>query len=169
MIRALDDRRRQQAISIVSITVLLALAALVGLGTLPGDAVAQTNNTTATPPPYYENASNSTPSGWLKDRQDPTLVNVSAMVTRLGTFVVGTGGTTQGGGGPAGVVVFGLTLIGVVLGVVRGSSVGSVGGPILLIAAAAVIVSVGLAPMWLYAVILLGVGIVAAAAILRAL
>jgi hypothetical protein len=172
MTRHTHTPRQQRAISIAAILVICGVAAVVALGTLPGGAAAQTNNTTnttATPPGYYENASTTTPSGWLEDRQDPTLVNVSALATRVGTFVIGSGSTTQGGGGPAGVVVFGLVVVGSVLGVVRGASVGSVAGPILLIAAAAVIVSVGLAPLWLYAVILLGVGVVGAAAILRAL
>jgi len=168
MIRHTDTDWREEAISIASIIVMLGVVALVASSGAIGTATAQTNNT-STPPPYYDNASNATPSGWLDNRQEPTLVNVSAMLTRVGTFIIGTGGTTQGGGGPAGVIVFGLTVLGVVLGVVRGSSVGSVGGSVVVIAAAAVIVSVGLAPMWLYAVILFGVGIVAATAILRAL
>jgi hypothetical protein len=65
--------------------------------------------------------------------------------------------------------VLALVVFGVVATAGGRSRVGTVGGSVLGIAAAAALSAVGLAPSWLFAVIMFGVGLVAAAALLRIL
>jgi hypothetical protein len=165
----MSTQKASHVLAVTAVGWILAVAAIAG-GVGAGAVAAQTNTTNISDVgPYYANNSTSTPSGWLTERQDPTLVNVSALATRVGTFIIGSGPSTQGGGGPAGALVLGFVIFGVVGSILRGSGVGSVAGPVVLIAAAAAIVSIGLAPTWLFAVVLLGLGLVVTTVVLRAL
>lgn len=140
---------------------------LVQLGAAP--ASAQTNNTTATNTTYYGNASTDVANeSWLAGKENATLEDQVSLLTRLPTMIVGSGGTTQGGGGPAGVLVFGFVLLGVGVAAVGRASTGAVGGATLSIMLAGGIVELGFVPRWMWAVVLLGIGLVLTAAVLRA-
>jgi hypothetical protein len=146
--------------------VLLGLGAclllLVHLAT--GTAAAQTNNSTLDEAaPYYNNSTsvNATPplDVWLAGASEPTLQTMLDLAIRSTTFWLGTG--TAPGGGPAGVLLTTLLVGGAVLAMVRGSRIGLVAGGVVGLSAVGLMVTMGLAPRWLFAIALLLVGLVA--------
>lgn len=148
---------------------------IAGLMLLPGDlgsAAAAANDDTVSldeKAPYYaENSSEVNNESWMNGHENATLDNVASMATRVSGFVIGTG-QAQGGVGPANGLVLALVVFGAVATAGARSRVGTVGGSVLGIAAAAALSAVGLAPSWLFAVIMFGVGLVAAAALIRIL
>lgn len=99
---------------------------------------------------------------WMEGRRDATLANTTAFSVRLVGFVVGNGNA-------AAAFVTSLIMIGVYLGIVQGTSLGSVGASTVSVVALTGLVSIGFAPMWLYALVLMGLGVVATVVIVRAL
>jgi len=157
------------SINRIFVGILLCSALAIGAGVAATPAAAQTNNTTATNTTYYGNASTDVANeSWLAGKENATLEDQVSLLTRLSTMVVGSGGTTQGGGGPAGVLVFGFVLLGVGVAAVGRASTGAVGGATLSIMLAGGIVELGFVPRWMWAVVLLGIGLVLTAAVLRA-
>jgi len=154
-----ETHPRIVAIVLATITLGVVLAAL----TAP-PAAAQ-NNSSA---PYYNNTTSTVDNQtWLAGHEDASLDDQVSMLTRISVVVVGSGGATQGGGGPAGVLVFGFVLAGAGTATLARSDVGSVGGGALFVALAAGVVQLGFAPTWTWALVLLGIGILATAAYLR--
>lgn len=153
------------AILLVALLVSALLLGALAFVSTPVDA--QQNNSTTS---YYGNQTNSTPANgtWLAGKEDGSLDDQVSLLTRLATIIVGSGPTTQGGGGPAGVLVFGLVLLAGATATVGQSTMGSVGGASLLVAVAAGVVQLGFVPAWLWAIVLLGIGLVVTAAVLRA-
>lgn len=162
--RARRRRGRRALTGIVLATILLAaLAALAG-----GPAAAQNNSTTNASAGYYNNTTATVDNeSWLAGREDATLEDQVAMLTRLSTVVIGSGPETQGGGGPAGVLVFGFLVAGTGTAMLGRSQVGAVGGATVFVALAAGIVELGFAPRWMWALILLGIGTILTTAYLR--
>jgi hypothetical protein len=124
--------------------------------------------------PYYNNSSTDDVNNetWLVGIEDPSLENVTSLLLRTGSYVIGTGdvGGPEGGEGQAtGAVVLGLTAFAVLLGILGGSGVGSVGGTVLSTAVAAGLVQTGFAPGWMWAVVLFGVGLLLSTVVIRAL
>jgi hypothetical protein len=151
--------------------VLLGLATLIVLVHLAtGAAAAQPNNSTLDDAaPYYNNSTsvNATPplDVWLAGASEPTLQTMLDLAIRSTTFWLGTG--TAPGGGPAGVLLTTLLVGGAVLAMVRGSRIGLVAGGVVGLSAVGLMVSMGLAPRWLFAIALLLVGLVAAGVFAR--
>lgn len=163
--KRLSDRERRRRARVVLTGVFAGALLLVALGPLTAPAAAQANNSTAG---YYNNTTPSVDNQtWLSGMENATLDDQVTMLTRLSTIVVGSGPTTQGGGGPAGVLVFGFVMMGSAVAMLARSNVGSVGGGTLFVAIAGGIVLLGYAPGWMWAVILLGVGAILTAAYLR--
>ncbi|RDZ65979.1 hypothetical protein C5B90_06425 [Haloferax sp. Atlit-12N] len=150
---------------------MLVVCLLVATIVIPGIVVAQESNNSTdineTAPYYANNSSNVSVDTWLEGRSDPTLDNITNIATRIGPFVIG-GGSTSIGSAQAGALVTGLMVLAVFLGAVMGSGVGSAGGATIAVAIAAAIVQVGLAPQWMWAIVVLGVGIVMATVSIRA-
>lgn len=163
-----NRREAVHGVAILVVALVLAagiLALLTAVVAQP--AAAQTNNTTNTT--YYGNASTDVANeSWLAGKENATLEDQVSLLTRLPTMIIGSGGTTQGGGGPAGVLVFGFVLMGVGFAAIGRSSTGAVGGAALAIMLAGGIVELGFVPEWMWAVVLLGIGLVLTAAVLRA-
>lgn len=149
--------------------VMITCGLLVALAALSTPAVAQTNNTTniSEKAPYYadENAQVDNES-WLEGNRNATLENTTTWVTRLGSFVIGTKpGSSQDEA--AGALLVGLLMFGLVLGSIGPNRVGFVAGSTMGSATIAGLVISGLAPEWLWAVVLFVIGIVATAAFFR--
>lgn len=139
------------------------------LAALAAPAAAQSTSV-----PYYNNSSTDDVNNetWLVGMEEPTLENVTGLLLRTGSYVIGTGdvGGPEGGEGQAtGAIVLGLTAFAVLLGILGGSGVGSVGGTVLSIAVAAGLVQTGFAPAWMWAVVLFGVGLLLSTVVIRAL
>lgn len=116
--------------------------------------------------PYYDEADTSVDNeSWLPSN-NATLPSVLNLATRLGTFLVG---TDAGGVGASGAILTGLIVFGAVVSLSSGSRVGAVGGAVLGMSTVAALVAAGLAPSWLWALVLFALGVVATAVIARAL
>lgn len=151
-----------------SLTVIaIALLSLAAASTLVGPAIAQSDNTTNVSDiaPYYENNSTSVQNDtWLEGRGDATLENTTGMFARIGTFVVGSG--VRGENVWAGPLVLGLVLVGAALGALAGTA-GIVAGSVVGVALVATLVQLGLAPAWVWAVVLFALGLVATTVYIR--
>lgn len=152
-------------LAIAVVVVFVATSAGAGVGT----AAAQDNNTTnvSEVAPYYENQTR-TPAvdSWTSGARDPSLANLTNYLARIPGFVLGDGGDAQGGGSATG-LVFGLLLLGGLVGVASGTTLGGVGGSVLGVIGVAGFATAGLLPWWLYVVLLFVVGGVAAAVGIR--
>jgi len=141
--------------------VVMLLATIVPVG----GAVAQTNNTTnvSDVAPYYEgNTSEVNNESWMSGRENATLDNIVHYATRIGPFVIGgTGAEAQGGGyvGPAMVSLF---IMGFILSMLLSSRAGVVGSVTIAIASAGGLANAGVAPGWIFAVVLFVVGMILA-------
>jgi hypothetical protein len=159
---------------VAAIAVVLVGLVLIGLITAP--AAGQSSPTpTATPTStptnttYYEGANTDVNNEtWLAGKEDASLEDQVSLLTRIATMIVGPGPTTQGGGGPAGVLVFGMVLLGSAVAAVGRSTTGAIGGSAVMIALAGGIVELGFVPQWMWAVVLLGIGVMLTASFLRA-
>lgn len=137
--------------------VLLAATALL-LPAAAGTAVAQ-NNTS-----LYNQTPAADGEVWLEGREDPDISNVTGMLGRLGTFVVGHDPSDPG----AGPIITGMLVAGVVIGIGGTNRAGVTAGAVLGIAAIAVLSQgAGLFPFWLYGATMIVIGLVAAALVVR--
>jgi len=161
----IETRIRRRSV-LLGVIVALAVGALV----VPGVAVAQTNTSNlSNASPYYTNESSDVANAtWFAGMENVTLDSVVGMATRLGPFIVGRGDQLPGGVGFAGPVVLALVLVGVFLGAVRGTEIGSTGAAVLSLTVAYGFVEVGLAAAWLKVVLLFLLGIVVAVVLIRA-
>lgn len=115
--------------------------------------------------PLFPNATTSPGLGnWTNGSQNASLDTMADYIGRVGGIVFG----GRGGVGAAPAILLGFVMMGVV--VVGGSSVGAgpVAGAVAGISVIGVITAVGLAPAWLWAVVLFGLGAVATAVVVRA-
>lgn len=120
-----------------------------------------TENASSSAPMYEEQESEVDTGAWTADNEEPTLDAILTYVSRLGSFVVGTG-TGEDIDQSTGPLLVGALLVGTVLGVVVGTGIGTVGGSALIVSGAYAAVGVGIAPTWSYAVVVFGVGLVLA-------
>ena len=140
-------------ISRYTVAILLGVALIA---TLTPGVLAQAT----TPTPIYDGAATPDQDGWMGNRTNSSIDNVAHMTTRVATFFIG------GSGGAYATftgLLIGLAFVGL-LGVSRGGiAVGAVAG----VVSAAVLAEVGLAEQWVYAVLLMVVGIVLAVVYFR--
>ena len=138
--------------------IMTAVASLsLALTALAGRVSAQSNTTTL--PPYYGNESTPAPNGWMDGASEATLPTIIDMILRVGTVIIGPGGTVAGGGGPTGPILFGFLLLGGAFSAVIGTGMGSVAAGVLFVVVVGAIVSLGFVPSWLFAVFLFGLGV----------
>lgn len=156
------------------VAVVLAALLLVGLGlaglAAPADAAppTPTQNVTDKAPYYADNTSDVANESWMDGHEEPTLANVTHYLARVGGFVVGEQ-SLAGAPGSAGPLLTGFVLLGLVGGAAIGGGIGAAGGVALTVAVVGVLAGAALLPQWLYAVVLIGVALVATAALLRLL
>jgi hypothetical protein len=143
---------------------MLALLLVAGSAT---PAAAVNNSTIDTVAPYYDNVSDDVDNeSWLRGIETPSIENATTLLTRLGSFVVGTK-TGSAADEAAGALMVGLIVVGVTLGLVGPSQVGFVAGSVAGSVTIAALVIGGLAPEWLWAVVLFLIGTVAATVFYR--
>lgn len=146
--------------------------ATLGFGVTPG--VAANNTTTAANlsdvAPYYANQSTAVNNAsWMANHSDPTLQNATFHLVRFVSFVIGTGDPAPGGVGLTGPLMLTLTLMGAFLGTLVNTRTGMVGGGVLAVMAIAAFSTVGMAPSWLYVVLLFVLGLILSAVARRAM
>lgn len=161
------------AAAIVLLAVSIIFVSLTGAHTGAVGVVSAANNTSTTnqsiqdKAPYYRNQSTTVDSeSWMAGRNNATLDNVIHYATRIGTFVIGNQ-QMAGGVGYAGPLVLGLVILGVFMGALAGTRPGSVGGGVLAIIIAGGLVDAGLAPQWMFAIVLFALGAVGTSVYLR--
>jgi hypothetical protein len=164
--------RRRVMAAVIAIALLANVVGVAAL--LAAPAAGQAGNTpTASPSldekaPYYSNdtadVDNET---WLEGRREPTLANVTHLLTRVGGFVIGD--APAQGGGYAGPMITAIVLGGAIMGAVAGTGVGIVGGGVLLVTGFFGLVSLAVAPVWLYPVAIFVVGGIVSMIVLRSL
>lgn len=142
---------------------LVVLVLTLSLGGLAGGAIAQTNTTAEDEAPIYENSTEPNTDTWM-DGVEPDLPGVVTLIGRVGTFVVG-----GGGGGVNGSLLTGVLVMGMGLGTVARSGVGSVAGGTLAVAGVFAGVATGIAPQWTSGVLMFGIGLVLASVFRRVL
>ena len=142
---------------------ILAVIAISG-GAI-GVASAQDNVTNKTG--YYNGSSTFVENeSYYDGRENASLDNTINMLTRLGTYIVGTDSSETSLSGGA-TLLFGAIVWGAVLAMSSWSRTGMVGGGVLGTVTVAGLVTAGLAPLWLWGVILFVLGLLAARPILR--
>jgi hypothetical protein len=104
---------------------------------------------------------------WLSG-VDLTLAGLIMLVSRVGTWIIGTG-IQSPSGAPAGALATGVMLGGLMLGMGASSRVGMVAGGTLGMSSIFAIAAIDFAPSWMYAVALFALGLLASAVIRRQL
>ena len=146
-------RDRLRTLAVVAV-VLIATAGAIG-------GVAAQDDTNETPP-YYDGAEEPDTSSWF-DGVDPTsLSGIVTMASRVGTFVIGGGGS-----GVSGQLLTGVAVAGIGVGSVARANVGGVAGVVLGITAVFTGVATGIAPQWISAVVMFSIGLVLASVFRR--
>lgn len=133
------------------------IALLVVATLLPVGAAAQTNQTAEDVAPYYNDSQEVDTNRWLRGISTD-LGGMLQLVGRFGTYVIGGGGT----GGINGALMTGVVVMGMGVGVVARAPVGGIAGGVLAVGGVFAGAAVGIAPTWMPAVVMLGVGIVIA-------
>ena len=159
---------------LVGVLAVLLVVAAVGVAptaaTTTTGVVAQENNTTniSDVAGYYNNSSAVVANeSWMDGREEWSFDNGTNYLTRLSTFLIGSGHTAQGGVGSAGALITGLAVFGMFAGMLVGSGVGAVAGMVLAVSTTVGVIRIGLAPAWLYAVLLFLLGGLATTAFVR--
>ena len=150
------------------VVALLVVAALAGVVAPAAGQSTATPNLSEKAPYYSNNSTHVANESWMDGRKDATLDNFIHYLTRVGGFIIGDG-TAQGGVGSAGALVLGIVVMGIVASTMTGQAVGPVGGAVVGIMGVAGITAAGIAPSWLYAVMLFCLGLVLTTVIVRAL
>lgn len=148
--------RRRRAFVVIGIG--LAMFLLAGAVTAA--------STTTTPPGYYDN--NTTVTGddeWMDGNEEATFDSVLTFVTRIGTFVVGSGGSASAVGSLITSVVVG----GIVMGILGGTAVGIVGGVTVTTMTLGALAAAGMVPIWLWAMVVFGIGVTLTTIFIRSL
>jgi hypothetical protein len=164
------ERHALAGASTVVIVAVLAFALLGGAAT--GSVIAQsenntTNETLSEKAPYYNGTSTDVGlDSWLDGRTDPSLDNITALATRVGPFIIGSGAAAPGGG-PASTLMLALVVGGMFGGAMMRAPLGTAGGGVLAVITVSGLVAVGLVPTWIWAAVLLGVGGVLASVVIN--
>lgn len=154
-------RRRLRVFASASgIAVLLVFMAVFSASGTVGVVAAENNTSINDTGPYYNDTTkNVSMEAWLNGSQNASLDDIVGMALRIGPVVVGVGPMAPGGIGNAGTFVVALLVIGAAFGAIVGTGVGMVGTVVLAVAVFASIVAAGIAPEWLFAVLLFGLGV----------
>lgn len=140
----IDNIDRQRMLAHVANVLLLVL--LVGAIALPAGAQNE---------PYYNNTTAVDNATWLEGNQDPTAENTTSLLGRVGTFIVG---SEQGSA--LGALLTSLMTGGMVVSMIGGSRVGMVSGATVGVTTLGGMTAAGLAPAWMWAIVVFGVGLV---------
>jgi len=157
MTRDERERRRRAALAVTAVAALLTVLLLAS-----APAVAENNTTNLSDKaPYYANETSDVANeSWMQGRENATLDNILAYAGRIDSFIVGSGVQAQGDAGYAAPLLVGVLLVGGIIGTGVGTGIGLVGGGVIMVATVFAFVQVGIAPAWLYPLVLFGVGLI---------
>jgi len=136
-------------------TVLLGLLTISGIGTVA--AANNSSNVSDVAPYYTANDSQVMNETWLENNTEPTAENTTSLFVRLSTFVIGSG--VRGNQVWAGTLTMGIVFGGAVIGAVAGVA-GVVGGAVIGFAMLSGMVTLGMAPAWVWPVALFALGLI---------
>lgn len=157
-------KRSQRLLVVVSALGIVSIAFTTAVFLSSPTAAQLSNNST-----YYDNHSSQVDNeSWMQGRERPTLDNFTHYSTRVVGFYIGQE-EAQDGVGPAGAMLLSLLIFGALLRGMDDRQVGPVAGVVLAIALAFAVVTASLAPNWIYAVGLFGIGLVLSAVVIRLL
>jgi len=139
-----------------TILICIALVCIGSLAVVTGGVAAQ-NETREDVAPYYSDTEEVNADSWLAG-VEPDLSGIVTLVSRTGTYVIGGGGSGVGSALLTGVVVMGIGV-----GTVARARVGTIAGTTLAVGGVFAASAVGIAPSWMTAVVMFGVGLVLAA------
>lgn len=151
---------------IILVVAGLVVAPAVGIGAVAAQSE-EDESADEKAPIYDEEDRNPDTDGWLDDVDDPSISSIITLLSRMGSFVIGAGGSGLGQSAPA--LLTGILVLGTALGMTTGSGVGSIGGSVLAVTGVFSVVAVGLAPEWGTVIAVFGVGLVLAAVFRRVL
>ncbi|MFW5949423.1 MAG: hypothetical protein ACOCSD_07495 [Halolamina sp.] len=141
----------------LAVVALVLVAALGGAGAVSAD-----NDTLNETAPYYGDAEDPDTSGWFDDTDPTELSGIVAMISRIGTFIIG-----GGGGGVSGSLLTGVAVAGIGVGSVARANVGGAAGVVLGITAVFTGAAAGIAPEWITTVVMFAIGLVVASVFRR--
>ena len=148
------NRTTLTRLAVVALVLVAAFGAVGGVSAQNG-----TLNETA---PYYDGAEEPDTDGWFEGVDPTTLPGLVAMIGRVGTFVIGGGGT-----GVSGSLLTGVAVAGIGVGSVARANVGGIAGAVLGITAVFAGAATGIAPQWISAVVMFAIGLVVASVLRR--
>jgi len=137
--------QRRRCLIVSSLAILLLVAAAV----VPTGAAAQDNET------YWENNTTVQNETWLEDNEEATAENTTNLLGRVGTFIIG-----SERGSAVGALLTSLMTGGIVLGMLGGSRLGMVGGSTVGVMTLGGMTAAGLAPPWMWALVMIGIGLI---------
>jgi hypothetical protein len=162
--------RERLGVNVALLVGLLVLVCTVGAFAGSAGAVQENETNVSDKAPYYaDNTSAVDNESWMEGHREPSLANILHYSTRFSSFVVGTGSPSQGGAGFTGPLITGMLVYGAVIAGMYQSGIGPVGGSVTMVVASFGLTTAGLAPMWVFAVGLFGIGGVLAWVLRRAL
>ena len=163
MIGTVLGRERRKA----GVAVLLVCLLISGLAVAAVPAIAEDDETESDDlPGYYDDRQVHVDNeSWMDGNEDATISNVSTMLSRISSFVIG----GDSSGDTSGSLLTGMLVFGAIMGIFVGGGVGMVAGAVLTVFALFAGGAVGIAPTWLYPVALFGVGVLLSASVKRAL
>ena len=141
----------------IAVAAILLVSIIGGMG-----GVAAEYETVEEEAPLYENSSDPDTDSWFDGVEATSMSGIVTMVSRVGTFVIGGGGS-----GISGQLLTGVAVAGIGIGSVARANVGGVAGVVLGITAVFVGVGTGIAPEWISAILMFAVGLVLASVFRR--
>lgn len=104
---------------------------------------------------YYNNSTSVNNQTWLEGDSEPTAKNTTSLIGRVGTFIVGSGGTSG-----LGALLTSLITGGIIVSMIGYNRVGMVGGATTGVMTLGGMTVAGLAPGWMWALVVFGVGLI---------
>lgn len=140
----------------IAVGIAIVLSVLFGGLAMVQGASAQTD--------YYPENETQEPNNetWMDGNENATIDSTVRMVTRVGTFVVG-----QEAGSGLGSLLVGLLVSGVTIGIIGSSVVGVVGGVVMGVVTIGAMASAGIAPQWVWGIVVFGIGILLSSMLIR--
>jgi len=125
----------------------ILIVLLVGAGLAPIGAVSGQE--------YYNNTTAVDNESWLEGNEDPTAENTTSLIGRVGSFIIG-----SDTGSALGALLTSVITGGMVVSMIGGSRLGMVGGATTGVLTLGGMTAAGLAPTWMWALVIFGVGLV---------
>lgn len=157
------DEPANQAVGLVDVVLLTLLVLTLLFVFIPfvSSGVRATSNNTTVEPIYNSTPDPLNQTSWMAGRENVSLDNVSSYIASAPAFIIGSDG------GVAGSLLTGFLVFGLIVSLVGTSRPGVIAGGVLGAATTSVLVTIGLAPLWMLAVVVFAASLLLAMAYLR--